>query len=195
MRSGPTLFIVIFSSRSGRGHLLDLLPALLGGLEGSQLVFLLTNPGGGEASIILGQTGGSRGRHGYNQRTHVRSWCQCSALKATIRHKPTFLGLLLRRCCVCGAPVGPVGVGHVDQPHHRCWEAIFRNYQQHSDSGSKEASRRALNPEGSDVPPSPLCFRTKTSLTRVDESWKDGLVPLLGCLHQDPQRSFGTEHR
>lgn len=34
-----------------------------------------------------------------------------------------------------------------------------------------------------------------SQLTRVDESWKDGLVPLLGRLHQDPQRSFGTEHR
>lgn len=55
-----TLLIVVFSRRSGRGHLLDLPPGLLGGLEVPQLVFLLADPGGGEASIVLGQTGGSR---------------------------------------------------------------------------------------------------------------------------------------
>lgn len=60
MKSELTLLVVVFSRRSGRGQILDLPPGLFGGLEGSQLVFLLVNPGGGEASIVLGQTGGSR---------------------------------------------------------------------------------------------------------------------------------------
>lgn len=59
-KSELTLLIVVFNRRSGRGHLLDLPPGLFGGLEGSQLVFLLANPGRGEASIVLGQTGGRR---------------------------------------------------------------------------------------------------------------------------------------
>lgn len=72
-KSELTLLIVVFSRRSGRGHLLDLPPGVFGGLEGSQLVFLLANPGGGEAPIVLGQTGGSRRRYGYEQRTEVRT--------------------------------------------------------------------------------------------------------------------------
>lgn len=47
------LLIIIFRRRSCRGHLLDLPSGLLGGLERPQLMFLLVDPGRGEASIVL----------------------------------------------------------------------------------------------------------------------------------------------
>jgi len=34
----------------------------------------------------------------------------------------------------------------------------------------------------------------KRALTGVDEGGEDGLVPLLGRLHQDPQRALGRQH-
>lgn len=61
--SALTLLIIVFSRRTSGGHLLDLSPALFGGLECPQLVLLLVDPGGGEPSIFLRQTGGSRRRH------------------------------------------------------------------------------------------------------------------------------------
>lgn len=67
-----TLLIVVFNRRPIRGHLLDLSPGLLGGLYRPQLVLLLVDPVGGEASVVLRQTGGSRGGYGCRQETAVR---------------------------------------------------------------------------------------------------------------------------
>lgn len=64
--SALTLLIVVFNRTSG-GHLLDLPPGLFRGLECPQLVLLLGDPVGGEASVVLRQTGGSRGRYGCRQ--------------------------------------------------------------------------------------------------------------------------------
>ncbi len=70
--SALTLLIVVFNRRTGRGHLLDLPSGLLIRLERPQLVLLLAYPGGVEASVVLRQTGGSRGRHGCRQMIPVR---------------------------------------------------------------------------------------------------------------------------
>lgn len=63
--SALTLLVVVVVGRrpSGR-HLLDVPPALLGGLQRPQLVLLLVEPAGREASVVLGRTGGAGGRDG-----------------------------------------------------------------------------------------------------------------------------------
>lgn len=66
------LIVVINNRRTVGGHLLDLSPGLVCGLERPQLVHLLVDPVGGEASVVLRQTGGSRGRHSCRQVIPVR---------------------------------------------------------------------------------------------------------------------------
>lgn len=67
-----TLLVIVFDRRTSGGHLLNLPPAVVGGMEVPQLVLLLVDPGRGEASIVLRQTGGSRGRHGCRRVITVR---------------------------------------------------------------------------------------------------------------------------
>jgi len=47
------LIVVVFHRGTGGGHLLDLPSGLLCSLEGPQLVLLLVDPGGSEASVVL----------------------------------------------------------------------------------------------------------------------------------------------
>lgn len=70
--SALTLLIVVFNGRTGGGHLLDLPPGAFSGMKCPQLVLLLADPGGGEASVVLRWTRGSRGRHGCTQVMTVR---------------------------------------------------------------------------------------------------------------------------
>lgn len=58
------------------------------------------------------------------KRTDVRTRNRTESLSSE-SDELTFLGLLLRRGPVCGVPVGPVGVSHVDQPHHCSWETMY----------------------------------------------------------------------
>lgn len=83
--SGLTLLVFIFD-RTSRGHLLDLAPGLLGGLERPELVLLLADPGGAEASVVLRQTGGSRGRRGCRRAKTVRLNNKRTDRSATLTH-------------------------------------------------------------------------------------------------------------
>lgn len=83
--SALTLLLVVFNRRTSGGHLLDLPSGLLGGLERPQLMLLLVDPGGVEASVVLRQTGGSRGCHGCRQVIPVRLNNSRTVWKVTTR--------------------------------------------------------------------------------------------------------------
>ncbi len=133
--SALTFFIVVINRRTIGGHLLDLPPGLFGGLECPQLVLLLADPGGGEASVILWQAGGGRWGQGCRQSRSSQTKQQAHCLKAESHIKPhsvtltkhfdiplTCLSFLrLRRCGFCWISFWPIGVGHVDKPHHCGW--------------------------------------------------------------------------